>query len=249
MKVKILFLTLLFIPAFLYAQTTKDTLIVYPSEKFSAKQLILPASLIAVGSWGINNGWFNKINNKIQNKMIDWRDDNYIHIDDYIRYLPVASHLGLGLLGAQAKHSFKERLVITATSYLAMGIIVRSLKLAINEKRPDSEAHNSFPSGHTATVFMGAELVRKEYGIGYGIGAYTIACGVAFLRLYNGRHWFNDVLAGAGIGIITAQLGYWLLPLNRKLFRLNKKNAPTIIACPYYNPQQKTTGGAFALYF
>ena len=162
MKVKILFLTLLFIPAFLYAQTTKDTLVVYPSEKFSAKQLILPTSLIAVGSWGINNGWFNKINNKIQNKMTDWRDNDYIHIDDYIQYLPVASHLGLGLLGVQAKHSFKERLIITATSYLSMGIIVRSLKLAINEKRPDSKARNSFPSGHTATVFMGAELVRKE---------------------------------------------------------------------------------------
>lgn len=249
MKVKILLLTLLFIPAFLYAQTAKDTLIVYPSEKFSAKQLILPASLIAVGSWGITNGWFNKINHKVQNKMTDWRDGNNIHIDDYIQYLPVASHLGLGLLGAQAKHPFKERLVITATSYLAMGIIVKSLKLAISEKRPDSEAHNSFPSGHTATVFMGAELVRKEYGIGYGIGAYTIACGVAFLRLYNGRHWLNDILAGAGIGIVTAQLGYWLLPLNRRLFRLNKGNAPIIIACPYYNPQQKTTGGAFTFYF
>lgn len=249
MKVKILFLTLLFIPAFLYAQTTKDTLVAYPSEKFSVKQLILPTSLIAVGSWGINNGWFNKINNKIQNKMTDWRDNDYIHIDDYIQYLPVASHLGLGLLGVQAKHSFKERLIITATSYLAMGIIVRSLKLAINEKRPDSKARNSFPSGHTATVFMGAELVRKEYGIGYGIGAYSIAFGVAFLRLYNGRHWLNDILAGAGLGILTAQLGYWLLPLNRKLFRLDKKNVPTIIACPYYNPQQKTTGGVFALYF
>lgn len=53
-------------------------------------------------------------------------------------------------------------------------------------------------SGHTATVFIGAELVRIEYGGWYGAGAYTIATGVAFMRMYNGRHWLHDVVAGAG---------------------------------------------------
>lgn len=85
--------------------------------------------------------------------------------------------------------------MVAATSYLAMGMLVKGMKWVINEQRPDSYAENSFPSGHTATVFMGAELVRSEYGLGYGVGAYTIATGVAFLRLYNGRHWLSDVLA------------------------------------------------------
>ena len=30
-------------------------------------------------------------------------------------------------------------------------------------ERPDGSSRNSFPSGHTATAFMGAEFFRKEY--------------------------------------------------------------------------------------
>ena len=54
---------------------------------------------------------------------------------------------------------------------------------------------------------MGAELVRMEYGGWYGIGAYTIAVGVGFMRMYNGRHWLHDVVAGAGVGILSARVG------------------------------------------
>ena len=181
--------------------------------------------------------------------MTDLRKNKFFHADDYIQYLPVISNISLEFLGVKAKHSFKERLITTATSYLAMGIMVNGIKLTIHEKRPDSSARNSFPSGHTATAFMGAELVRMEYGIGYAIGAYTIASGVAFLRLYNNRHWFNDIITGAGIGILSARIGYWLLPINRKLFKLNKKEAPTIITCPFYDHSNKTLGGILSIQF
>lgn len=103
--------------------------------------------------------------------------------------------LGLGLIGVKCRHSFKERVAVGLASYLAMTAIVNAMKYTVREKRPDSSARNSFPSGHTATVFTGAELVRMEYGLGIGIAAYTVATGVAFPRLYNGRHWLNDVLA------------------------------------------------------
>ena len=42
----------------------------------------------------------------------------------------------------------------------------------------------------------------------YGIGAYTIATGVAALRMLNDRHWESDVISGAGFGILSAHLGY-----------------------------------------
>lgn len=130
------------------------------------------------------------------------------------------------------------------------GILVNGTKYFVDEKRPDSSAQNSFPSGHTATVFMGAELVRSEYGIGYGIGAYLVAGGVAFLRLYNDRHWLNDVVAGAGFGILSARIGYWLLPVNRKLFRLDKKKSATVIATsPFYQPDNHAFGAALAIRF
>lgn len=54
---------------------------------------------------------------------------------------------------------------------------------------------------------MGAELVRIEYGGWYGAGAYAVAAGVGFMRMYNGRHWLHDVVAGAGVGILSARIG------------------------------------------
>ena len=66
--------------------------------------------------------------------------------------------------------------------------------------------------------------MREEYGFDMGIGAYTIAVCVAFLRLYNGRHWLNDVIAGADVGILSARIGYWMLPLYQRWFKCVKFN-------------------------
>lgn len=216
---------------------------------FKPKQLILPASLIAVGAFGVCNGWANQVKDDVKDGMADMRKDCYFHADDYIQYLPVAAHLGLGKLGVKAKHSFGERIAVAATSYIVMTALVNGIKYSVREKRPDSSARNSFPSGHTATAFTGAELVRIEYGNAYGAGAYAVACGVAFLRLYNERHWLNDVIAGAGIGILSARIGYWLLPLNRKIFKIKGKNAPTIVSAPFYDYTSKGLGYSMAIAF
>ena len=42
--------------------------------------------------------------------------------------------------------------------------------------------------------------MRMEYGPYWGAVAYTLATGVAFLRIYNRWHYFSDVVAGAGVG-------------------------------------------------
>ncbi len=206
------------------------------AKSFKATQLILPATLIAVGSFGACNKDFKRLNNTIKDGMDNLRGDHYLRIDDYVQYLPVASYLGLGFIGVKSKHSFKERLAVGLTSYLSMAAIVNTTKSLAKEPRPDSGTKNSFPSGHTATAFTGAELVREEYGTVAGVGAYTVATGVAFLRLYNGRHWFNDVIAGAGIGILSARIGYWLLPLYQRWFNWNTSTSEnSIVLVPSYN--------------
>lgn len=205
--------------------------------QFIPQQLILPASLITVSALGIKGGPLEKLNTHTR-EWISGFNSSQIRIDDYLRFIPSAAHLGLGCLQEKAKHSFKERLLISATAHVAMAIMTQSTKMIVREQRPDASENNSFPSGHTALTFTGAELVRLEYGTGYGIAAYTIACGVAFLRLYNDSHWLNDVIAGAGIGILSARIGYWLLPLNRKIFRLNPKDKAHVIAAPYYTRGQ-----------
>ncbi len=249
-KTRIVVLAHLFIIAgLIHAQRASDTVRMRDhTTQFHPKQLIVPASLVAVGSWGTCNNGFQKVNHSIRNTMKAWRNNQYFHADDYIQYLPVASNLALGVLGVPAKHTFKERLAVTATAYIAMGMFVGCIKIAADVRRPDGSALNSFPSGHTATAFVGAELVRTEYGLGYGIAAYSLACGVAFLRLYNERHWLSDVIAGAGFGIVSVRIGYWLLPFNQKLFGWDKKESPLVLTRPFYDPRQKAIGAALAVY-
>ena len=207
---------------------------------FKATQLIVPGALIAVGTFGVYNGAFRKMDTSIKNWMDDMRGNHYFHADDYIQYLPAATYLAFGAIGIKSKHTFKERLVTGLTAYAAMAALTNIGKYTFKEKRPDSGARNSFPSGHTATVFTGAELMREEYGLGIGIGAYAVATGVAFLRLYNGRHWFNDVLAGAGVGILSARIGYWMLPLYQRWFKWDRPSDDIVVISPGYNHADRT---------
>ena len=90
-----------------------------------------------------------------------------------------------------------------------------SLKHTLDVERPYPGVYTSFPSGHTVTAFIGAEILRREYGEKYpaiAIAGYTVATGVGIMRMYNNRHWASDVLAGAGVGILSASLMYWLAP-------------------------------------
>ena len=202
------------------------------------KQLILPGALIAVGTLGVYNGAFKKLDINIKNKMDNLRGNHFFRADDYIQYLPALTYLTFGSIGIKSKHGFKERIMVEATAYLTMTALTNIGKYSFKEKRPDSNARNSFPSGHTATVFTGAELMREEYGLNLGIGAYTVAVGIAFLRLYNGRHWLNDVIAGAGIGILSARVGYWMLPLYQKWFKWDNPCPDIVVISPSYNPAE-----------
>lgn len=193
--------------------------------KFEWKQAILPASLIGAGAVALAPSFIRNGSRSLTNGVIDLRGDcKRLEFDDYVQYLPVVSSLLLGSVGVKARHSFRDRAFIVATSYATLGVLVNVPKFLIDEKRPEFSGHNSFPSGHTATVFMGAELVRIEYGGWYGIGAYTIATGVGFLRMYNGRHWFHDVVAGAGIGILSARVGEWSCQMWQKIFQKRGKD-------------------------
>ncbi len=185
---------------------------------FKAGELIMPLTLIGAGTLGfvepLKNARF-----EVRDYLNEWRGDHRITTDDYLQYVPLGAVYGLSILGADAKHGYVDRTLELATSYVALGLMVNAIKYTVREPRPDGSAHNSFPSGHTATTFMGAELVRIEYGDDspwYSVGAYTIAAAVGVLRVYNERHWFTDVFAGAGIGILSARIGYWLLPYTRK---------------------------------
>ena len=195
----------------------------YEDCRFKPTQLIAPAVLVTLGSIGVKNAGFGRMNDKVREAMgYSFHGRRKTYADDYIQYLPIASVYGLSLLGAKAKHDYVDRTMVLAVSAATMATAVNVIKYTVKEKRPDSGKRNSFPSGHTATAFMGAEIVREEYGWGYGAAAYGVATFIGLMRLYNERHWTTDVLAGAGIGILSARVGYWLLPWTSRIFKRRK---------------------------
>lgn len=218
--------------------------------RFRPSQLIVPGALIVTGTLGVYENNFRKASDNVTGNTSSLRKDRHFKADDFLQALPGASYVVLGSVGIQSKHRFRERVAAGLTACLIMGTLVRTGKSIVRQKRPDSDARNSFPSGHTATAFTGAELIRMEYPVGIGIAAYTVAGGVAFLRLYNGRHRLNEVIAGAGIGILSARAGYWMLPVYRRWFGWDKnKHETSMVMMPVYYSGQRAPGICMSVTF
>jgi membrane-associated phospholipid phosphatase len=112
-----------------------------------------------------------------------------------------------------------------------MTVIVRVLKNSTDVTRPGGTNHQSFPSGHTAQAFVAATFLHKEFGdksVWYSIGAYTMASTVGALRIMNNKHWISDVLAGAGIGILSTNMAY-----ATHKYKWGKR--PNLVALPTYS--------------
>lgn len=138
------------------------------------------------------------------------------HLDNYTQYLPAAVMVGLKTFGYKGRSSWGRMLVSDAFSGTIMAGLVNGLKYTVRRPRPDGTARNSFPSGHTATAFMTAAMLHKEYGWRspwFSIGGYAVAAFTGVSRVLNDRHYLTDVMAGAAIGISSVHLGYFLADL------------------------------------
>lgn len=190
--------------------------------RFKATDVIAPAVMIGAGISGLVWKGMKSVNHKVTDGL--WGDGHKkIKIDNVTEYLPLVATYGLRLCGVKGLHDYADLTIIMGTAYLMMAAIVYPTKDFIYSPRPKGDPRvNSFPSGHTAWAFTGAEVMRREYwhvSPWIGVSGYLIATGTAFLRLYNGAHWLTDVLAGAGIGILCAEAAYWLYPaITKALF-------------------------------
>ncbi|WP_281234985.1 phosphatase PAP2 family protein [Flavobacterium gelatinilyticum] len=209
--------------------------------KFNYKQLIIPTVLIGYGAIGLGENNLINLDRLIKSK-VEKNIDKKITIDDFSQYAPALSVYALNMAGIKGKNNLRDRSVILATSYLIMGASTNGLKYIIQEERPDRSSRNSFPSGHTATAFMGAEFLYQEYkhkSVWYGIAGYSVATITGLFRIYNNRHWLTDVAAGAGIGILSTKAAYWINPyMTKVLFKSSPENKSTAMIMPFYNGQQ-----------
>ncbi|MEG0789261.1 MAG: phosphatase PAP2 family protein [Alistipes sp.] len=146
------------------------------------------------------------------------------HYDDYLQYGPAALMLGLKIGGVKGRSSWGRMLVSDVFSAGVMALTVNVLKSTADVTRPDGSNNKSFPSGHTATAFMMATMLHKEYGgrsPWYSVAGYTMATVTGVSRMLNNKHWLSDVLVGAGIGILSTEVGYLLADLIYKKRGIN----------------------------
>lgn len=177
-------------------------------EREGVKMSIAPAVLLTASAvtWGERE----RIR-EIRNRYIP---DFHMEYDDYLQYVPTAAVFGLNLSGVKGRNNLKRATLSYAASIGIMAIVVNSIKYTAKVERPDGTKRNSFPSGHTANAFTNASFLHKEYGLVnplYSIGGYSMATFTGLGRNLNNRHWISDVLAGAGIGILSTELGYFFI--------------------------------------
>ena len=236
---KLLFL-LIFIPLILFGQNEKnDTIHKRQNIKLNYKSVIIPNVFIAYGLIGIDNDALKRLNYDIQ-EGLNGRIDNNLKIDNVSQFIPSLSVYGLNAIGIKGKNNFKDRTIILGTASLIMGSTATTMKKLTTIERPDSSNKLSFPSGSTAIAFMGAEFLYQEYkevSIWYGISGYLVATGTGFLRLHNNKHWFTDVVTGAGIGILSTKIAYWIHPHVKKTLFKDKKEISGLVM-PFHNGKE-----------
>jgi membrane-associated phospholipid phosphatase len=117
-------------------------------------------------------------------------------VGDVILYALPAATLGTSFIigDNQGAWQFTKGLLLTVG-------VTYGLKLGVNKQRPDMSNDNSFPSGHTSTVFHSAGYVHRRYGFKYAIPSYALAGFTAASRIDSNKHDILDVVAGAAIGL------------------------------------------------
>ena len=193
-----------------FSQDSSEVVFNNPT-KIKATSFILPVGFISYGVLALHNHTLLTLNTKIQQHILPNNIGNKIHVDNYLQFAPGVIALGLNIAGIKGAHSLKDAAIIYGLSNVILNGIVIPTKKISKELRPDGSAYSSFPSGHTSEAFASAEFLRMEYknvSPILGWAGYAMAGMTGYLRMYNNKHWFNDVVAGAGVGIASTKLAY-----------------------------------------
>lgn len=204
-----IFLAVLFSILLNFAEAKQADSAHFYNKNFRVKSYIIPAVFVAYGLSSFND-------NGLPSSMAvrKYRNENFATFnnsaDDYIAFAPGLFMLGLDLFHVKSTSNFANQAALTGKSIILSLAVVNILKYSTQVMRPDNTSENSFPSGHTAFAFTLAEVLHQEFKdkpLVY-ITGYTIATTVGAMRILNNRHWFSDVMVGAGIGMAATKLIY-----------------------------------------
>jgi len=174
-----------------------------------SRQFIAPLCLLSSGLLMLSNDLLDRHDVKT---FVSKEFRGYHHnMDNYLQYSPIAAAYLIDLVGYRSKNTFIEKSIILAEAELMMLAVVTGLKQVTHVLRPDGSDYLSFPSGHTAQAFVAASFLAHEYGKKspwIAVTGYTVATVTGCMRIMNNKHWFSDVLFGAGIGILCTNIAY-----------------------------------------
>lgn len=146
----------------------------------------------------------------------DYRSAFCCKADNVLQFAPLATSYALKLAGVESRNSWKKMIVSNA---LAIGLsrgAAMAIKNGVDSPRPNGEDNNSFPSGHTVMAFTSATILSNEYAWNkpwIGVGGYACATLTALMRRTNDKHWYRDLSMGAGIGILSTEIAYFVTDL------------------------------------
>lgn len=174
------------------------------------KRLIAPAIFVGLGLLMIDNPVYDR-----HDFRYDFRTKPFPNfkseVDDFLIFAPAAGLVVFDLFSTQNRHDVTRQIGLMAGSAVLASGLLWPLKKVTAVPRPNGDNNYSFPSGHTTYAFVVATMVSREFkgkSKWIGIASYTAAGATGMMRVLNDAHWFSDVLAGAGVGILSTNLVY-----------------------------------------
>lgn len=169
-------------------------------------------------------------------------------LDDYTRHVPLAMAYAMMATGHKGERTAVSFTLIYLLAHELDAGVVSNLKSLTAEPRPyNPNDFSSFPSSHTSQAFLTATLLHEQYGRQYpwlSVSGYAVAAATGAMRVLGNKHWATDVLAGAGIGFLSAETVWHLYPALTKM--LPSRVAQKLLLVPTY---QAGGGAGFALAF
>lgn len=207
-----------------------------------------PLALIAYGALSFPIHPIRRFDYYINSEIAKTGPDFHSTAESYFQFAPVAIVYGLNLVGIEGKNRFIDRSALLGLSAGILGVTAYGTKRVTHRLRPNQGDYLSFPSGHTANAFMGAEFLAQEFSgksPWYGVAGYSIAVATGVFRMYNRDHWFSDVVAGAGYGILSTKAAYFVYPYIRDWLTHKGKAGKSTMVMPTY--QDGTPGLYFTM--
>ena len=185
----------------------------YHQSSLKPAGLILPGSLLLYGCLKPVINGIPRLDDHINTTVQQRYPGFHGNAADYLMWAPSASVYAMDAFHVKTAHSFREHLILEAGSILITGGIGYGMRLISLHIDVYKTNNTKFPSGHTANAFRGAEIVHQELKKVHPLlsySGYVVATGVGMLRIYGKEHLLSEVLAGAGLGILSTKLTYWI---------------------------------------